>query len=682
MTSVTIDRTDGLNSAAAIKGPCRAATTANITLSGEQTIDGVAVVSGDRVLVKDQTDGSENGLYVADTGPWRRSKDFNKTKDVVTGTAVYVTSGTMNGETLWVVATTGTIVIGTTSIEFSDNILIPPGDIIAWTVPTRPALKALNTVRITTAYLKENGREGIFEWNAGDFSAQIAADTQEGLYIKADAVSATSGAWVRVFDGAIRPKWFGAVADGTTDDSAAISAAGAMANSTGKRLTFPSGHYRGASIALDCDGTFEEGAYITFNGATNGYCIDISGSNREWGRITAKGNSMDCSPVQVTGSGNKFACVSSSNVTATASGNNSFCGVRVLGDNNKFDRIFADNFVNAGHSNGSFPQSVLFAGTGNTFDMVDVRNGQSGVVLGSGSGTTRGVVVNAFNMVDNGIYQLGGDLALTTLNYQGNEEPVVFIGSASVGTINVYGSSLGFGMQSAGRVSVGRVNLQRDASGNSPSFAFRTRPTSSANGELFIGAITGEFEGSSLFEVASGNPLGYLSIATMEVTFIYDAAVATSITGWADMRGCGGFNIGQGRVQVVDKNSVVTSAAPFQMQAPSPCARQSFWNNLDVVVVLPDKTTVVASAFRGVNFAQQAIFVTGAKWRTDIGPYIEGTSVGGPSDDSANQAPVGGTWIRGKRLLHSFPAASGVEGWVCVTAGTPGTWKTFGSISA
>lgn len=118
MTSIAIDRTDGLSSAAAIKGPCRAATTANITLSGEQTIDGVAVVTGDRVLVKDQTSGSENGIYVVDTGSWRRTKDFNRTRDVVKGTAVLVTDGTTNGGYEFVVTTENPISIGTTSITF------------------------------------------------------------------------------------------------------------------------------------------------------------------------------------------------------------------------------------------------------------------------------------------------------------------------------------------------------------------------------------------------------------------------------------------------------------------------------------------------------------------------------------------------------------------------------------
>jgi len=55
-----IDRINGLVGSIAIKVPCHAATTANITLSGTQTVDGVALVSNNRCLVKDQTIASEN----------------------------------------------------------------------------------------------------------------------------------------------------------------------------------------------------------------------------------------------------------------------------------------------------------------------------------------------------------------------------------------------------------------------------------------------------------------------------------------------------------------------------------------------------------------------------------------------------------------------------------------------
>lgn len=92
-------------------------------------------------------------------------------------------------------------------------------------VATRTALKALDTTKDAVAILTETGREGIFNWKTGDFSAQIAADTLEGIYVKADAIAATSGAWVRVFFGAVDPRWFGAFGNGVADDTAAFQAA-------------------------------------------------------------------------------------------------------------------------------------------------------------------------------------------------------------------------------------------------------------------------------------------------------------------------------------------------------------------------------------------------------------------------------------------------------------------------
>lgn len=122
MVSTAVDRNDGLSSSTAVKGPCRVATTANITLSGEQTINGIAVVTDDRVLVKDQTIASQNGIYVADTGPWRRAKDFEGNRDVREGTRVWVTDGT-GAPTEYAVTTANPIVIGTTSITFAQSYL-------------------------------------------------------------------------------------------------------------------------------------------------------------------------------------------------------------------------------------------------------------------------------------------------------------------------------------------------------------------------------------------------------------------------------------------------------------------------------------------------------------------------------------------------------------------------------
>ncbi len=149
MASIQIDIKDGLSSSVAIKGPCRIATTANITLVGEQTIDGVAVVTDDRVLVKDQTTASDNGIYIADTGNWRRSKDFNKTKDVKTGTLVVVNGGTA-GIGVWQVTTADPISIGTTTITFTQT-LLTAAQIAALYQPVDSDLTAIAALG-TTAY--------------------------------------------------------------------------------------------------------------------------------------------------------------------------------------------------------------------------------------------------------------------------------------------------------------------------------------------------------------------------------------------------------------------------------------------------------------------------------------------------------------------------------------------------
>lgn len=100
------------------KDPVRVATTANITLSGTQTIDGVAVVAGDRVLVKDQSAGADNGIYMAAAGAWTRATDFDASSEVL-GAAVFVSEGTSQGNQQWKMTTDAPIVIGTTALVWA-----------------------------------------------------------------------------------------------------------------------------------------------------------------------------------------------------------------------------------------------------------------------------------------------------------------------------------------------------------------------------------------------------------------------------------------------------------------------------------------------------------------------------------------------------------------------------------
>lgn len=101
-----------------IKPSCRAATTANITLSGAQTIDGVSVVAGDRVLVKNQSTASQNGIYVAASGSWTRATDMDAWTEVP-GASSWIEEGTTLSDTAWVCTANQGGTIGSTSITFT-----------------------------------------------------------------------------------------------------------------------------------------------------------------------------------------------------------------------------------------------------------------------------------------------------------------------------------------------------------------------------------------------------------------------------------------------------------------------------------------------------------------------------------------------------------------------------------
>jgi len=100
------------------KAPARVATTVNLAaLSGLLTVDGVTVAANDRVLVKNQTTASANGIYVAASGAWTRSTD-NDTAAEMLQASMYVEEGTTQSDTQWTCTTNAPITIGSTSLTF------------------------------------------------------------------------------------------------------------------------------------------------------------------------------------------------------------------------------------------------------------------------------------------------------------------------------------------------------------------------------------------------------------------------------------------------------------------------------------------------------------------------------------------------------------------------------------
>ena len=104
---------------------CRVATTANITLSGTQTIDGVAVTAGQRVLVKNQSTASQNGIWICASAAWVRAADMDQDvgsavpAEEIAGSIVFVIAGTANAGTLWYTTNALGGTVGSTSITWT-----------------------------------------------------------------------------------------------------------------------------------------------------------------------------------------------------------------------------------------------------------------------------------------------------------------------------------------------------------------------------------------------------------------------------------------------------------------------------------------------------------------------------------------------------------------------------------
>ena len=101
-----------------VKASVVAATTANITLSAPQTIDGIALIAGDRVLVKDQTAASANGIYVVAAAGWTRASDADTFADLVSA-FVFVERGTVNADRGYVCTVDSGGTLGSTNVTFA-----------------------------------------------------------------------------------------------------------------------------------------------------------------------------------------------------------------------------------------------------------------------------------------------------------------------------------------------------------------------------------------------------------------------------------------------------------------------------------------------------------------------------------------------------------------------------------
>jgi hypothetical protein len=186
------------------------ATTANIALTGEQTIDGV-LTSTSRVLVKNQTLPATNGIYVSAAGAWSRATDAAVSADVTSGMALLVEGGTISAGLVYALVTTGTITLGTTALTFQ-----------AISVPTAQFINKTVAGTTYTNVLLDSNRRLIFT-NAGTKTMTVAPQTGGG------GVPAAVGTEIEILNSGA----------GLLTIAAGV---GVTINSMGSVLTVPQGH--------------------------------------------------------------------------------------------------------------------------------------------------------------------------------------------------------------------------------------------------------------------------------------------------------------------------------------------------------------------------------------------------------------------------------------------------------
>jgi hypothetical protein len=208
---------DAVKQALDIKDSVRVATTANITISTDlnvgDTIDGVTLADGDRVLVKDQSTASENGIYVAGSSP-ARSGDANTSAEVTSGLFVFVEEGTAGADNGYVLTTNNPITLDTTNLSFAQ--FSGAGQIVAGDALSKSGNTLnVNDDNITLEVNTDNLRiKGISTTAVGDILLGAATDGGYTRHVKPSS-TATAYTYILSMDTNGNARWADVLDGGT-----------------------------------------------------------------------------------------------------------------------------------------------------------------------------------------------------------------------------------------------------------------------------------------------------------------------------------------------------------------------------------------------------------------------------------------------------------------------------------
>jgi len=306
------------------KASCLAATTVNITLSGAQTVDGIALVAADRCLVKNQTSAANNGIYVVATGAWARAADMN-TWVQVPGAYVFIETGTTQADTSWVCTSNAGGTLGTTAITWAQFSGAGSGvsSITFGSTGLTPSTATTGAVTVAGTLVAVNGGTGQSSYAVGDL---LYANTTTALSKLPDV--ATGNALISGGVG-VAPSWnkigltthvSGTLptANGGTNLTAFTSGGAVYATSTSVLTTgtlpIGSGGTNTTATATANGVTYGTGTAYAFTaaGTTGQVLLATTSSAPSWGQVSLTAGVTGTLPIANGGT--------NSTATATAGG--------------------------------------------------------------------------------------------------------------------------------------------------------------------------------------------------------------------------------------------------------------------------------------------------------------------------------------------------------------------------
>lgn len=484
-------------------------------------------------------------------------------------------------------------------------------------------------------------------------------------YVKAEGSTELRTLGERFAD-VVNVRDYGAKGDGTTDDTAAISAA--FENADQRTVYFPAGTYAATSVNMSAGCSMDSGATLLFVGEdnTSTFVVCSTDSTRH-GRIAVNANNKQVSNlVQINGNKNYFGSIYLENL---ASSTILTCGVVVYGNENVVEETIIRNFVNSGYWNDSSPQGLVLSSnaTKNTFNSVSGYYSRSTVVDDS-TGTNYFGSVSSFDCQDNGFYGVAeGTSVINSLQYSGTNNAAGFRHSHTsiIGSIFATGSC-GVFFGDCGNVQIGEIIA------NGVKTIITTNEADA--GDISIGRIDARLtDGYPIFFASENGSVASLSINELnaDVT-ITGTSESFSRNSFIRLDGCQGVRLGSVRINIHYQGN--SENQHLYIRFNPALTKSSFLGRCRIRCLTADGSTANSAVFAQNCWQENLTVLSGVVQ----GGYLTLSSASSLTDDSLTSpsAPTDGYWKQGKVLWKTSNNGT-VTAYVCTESGTPGTWAAI-----